>query len=81
MSDGDSSKIFKPMTEAQIKKSAVGLTEKQLSGRVVLGEYDPAWPMLFARESKRIMSAMGENGLAIETWAQHQSRDLLRSQS
>lgn len=57
---------MKPMTEEQIKKSAVGLTEKQLSGQVVLVEYDPAWPMLFSRESNRIRSAMGENALAIE---------------
>ena len=57
---------MKPMTEEQIKKSAVGLTEKQLSGQVVLVEYDPTWPMLFAREYRRIRSVMGENGLAIE---------------
>ena len=66
MSEGDSSNASKPMTEEQIRKSAVGLTEKQLSGQVVLVEHDPAWPMLFARESTRIRSAMGGNGLAIE---------------
>lgn len=66
LSDRDSSNVLKPMTEEQIRKSAVGLTEKQLSGQVVLDEYDPAWPTLFSRESKRIRSAMGENALAIE---------------
>lgn len=66
VSEGKSSNVLKPMTEEQIKKSAVGLTKRQLSGQVVLVEYDPVWPMLFARESERIVSAIGENGLAIE---------------
>src|SRR4029077_20849573 len=56
----------KPMSEEQIKRNAVGLTQKQLSGKVVLVDYDPAWPRLFVRESERINSILGRNALAIE---------------
>lgn len=55
-----------PMTEEQIKRTAVGLTQKQLSGKVVLVDYDPTWPRLFVREAERIKSALGPNALAIE---------------
>jgi GrpB-like predicted nucleotidyltransferase (UPF0157 family) len=55
-----------PMTEEQIKRTAVGLTRNQLSGKVVLVDYDPAWPGLFVRESERIKSVLGRNALAIE---------------
>ena len=66
MNEGDSSHDPKPMTEEQIKRNAVGLTQKQLSGKVILVDYDPAWPRLFARESERISSALGRKALAIE---------------
>lgn len=66
MSEGDASRDPKPMTEEQIKRNAVGLTQKQLSGKVVLVDYDPAWPRLFVRESERINSVLGRNALAIE---------------
>ena len=65
MIEGDSPDQPKPMTEEQIKRAAVGLTPKQLSGKVILVDYDPAWPGLFARESRRISSALGMNALAI----------------
>lgn len=66
MSEDDSPHDPKPMTEEQIKKNAVGLTQKQLSGKVVLVDYNPAWPHLFGRESERINSALGPNAIAIE---------------
>jgi GrpB-like predicted nucleotidyltransferase (UPF0157 family) len=56
----------KPMTEEQIKRVAVGLSQKQLSGKVVLVDYDPTWSHLFVRESKRINSALGGNALSVE---------------
>src|SRR5256712_12017656 len=34
--------------------------------KVVLGEYDPAWPVLFTRENERIKSALGSKALSIE---------------
>jgi GrpB-like predicted nucleotidyltransferase (UPF0157 family) len=55
-----------PKTEEQIKRTAVGLTQKQLSGQVVLVDYDPAWPRLFAREFERIKSVLGRNAFTIE---------------
>ena len=66
MSDLDSHDISKPMTEKEIKRAAVGLTQKQISGRVVLVDYDPAWPMLFDKEEDRIRSALGPKALSIE---------------
>src|SRR5467141_606988 len=66
MREGDPPQHPKPMTEEQIMRVAVGLSQKQLSGKVVLVDYDPAWPRLFLRESDRINSALGRSALAIE---------------
>jgi len=66
MSDGGSHDIPKPMTEEQIRRVTVGLTPKQVSGKVVLVDYDPAWPLLFAREDERIKSALGAKALAVQ---------------
>ncbi len=66
MSESESRDLPNPMTEEQIKRNAVGLTQKQLSGKVVLVDYDPAWPSLFVRESERINSVLGRKALAIE---------------
>ena len=66
MSEGDSHDIPKPMTEEQIRKSAVGLTQKQISGKIVLVDYDPAWPLLFARDLERIKSTLGAKAFSIE---------------
>jgi GrpB-like predicted nucleotidyltransferase (UPF0157 family) len=66
MSGAGSADLPKPMTEEQIRRKAVGLTQKQLSGKVVLVDYDPAWPRLFVRESERISSIIGRDALAIE---------------
>ena len=54
------------MTEEHIRRVTVGLTPKQISGKVVLVDYDPAWPVLFARENERINSALGAKALSIE---------------
>ena len=66
MSEADSHDIPKPMTEEQIRRVTVGLTPKQDSGKVVLVDYDPAWPVLFIRENKRIKSALGAKAISIE---------------
>ena len=49
MREGDPPQHPKPMTEEQIMRVAVGLSQKQLSGKVVLVDYDPTWPRLFLR--------------------------------
>ncbi len=66
MSETDLHEIPKPMTEEQIRRITVGPTPKQMSGKVVLVDYDPAWPVLFAREKERIKSALGAKALSIE---------------
>ena len=66
MSEGESRVLPEPMSEEQTLKGVVGLTQKQISGKVVLVDYDPAWPTLFASENKRIRSALGAKALAVE---------------
>jgi GrpB-like predicted nucleotidyltransferase (UPF0157 family) len=66
LSEAESRDLPNPMTDEQIKRTAVGLTPKQLSGKVVLVDYDPAWPLLFAREYERIKSALGGTALSIQ---------------
>lgn len=39
---------------------------KPLAGRIVLVEYDPAWPGQFEREAARIRTALAERALAVE---------------
>jgi len=66
MSEADSDGIPKPMTEEQIIRITVGPAPKQLSGKIVLADYDPMWPALFALEKERISSALGAKALSIE---------------
>ncbi len=54
-----------PHTEAQILASRIGAVQP-LNGRIVLVEYDPAWPRLFEREAERIRGALGDGALRIE---------------
>lgn len=37
-----------------------------LNGQVVLVDYDPAWPSLYAREAERIRAALGERVVLLE---------------
>jgi GrpB-like predicted nucleotidyltransferase (UPF0157 family) len=66
MSEADSNDIPKPMTEEQIRRITVGPAPKQLSEKIVLADYDPRWPVLFAREIERIRSALGAKAFSIE---------------
>src|SRR5438128_9990318 len=66
MSEDDSHDIPEPMTEEQIRRITVGPPPKQMSGKIALVDYHPAWPLLFAREHERIKSALGSKALAIE---------------
>ena len=56
---------FIPHTEAQILASRIGHVQP-LNGRIVLADYDPAWPHLFAREAERIRNTLGTRALRIE---------------
>ncbi len=39
---------------------------KPLNGPILLAEYDPAWPELYAREAQRIQTALGDQVLLLE---------------
>ena len=54
-----------PMSEEQIQAATVGEITP-LTGPILLAEYDPAWPGLFAREEARIRAALGDRALRIE---------------
>jgi GrpB-like predicted nucleotidyltransferase (UPF0157 family) len=54
-----------PMSEEQIRAATVGEIAP-LTGPILLAEYDPAWPGLFAREEVRIRAALGNRVLRIE---------------
>jgi GrpB-like predicted nucleotidyltransferase (UPF0157 family) len=51
-------------TEDELRASLVGGPPS--SGPVVLVDYDPDWPRLFAREEERIRDALGSRALLIE---------------
>jgi GrpB-like predicted nucleotidyltransferase (UPF0157 family) len=54
-----------PRTEAEIRTYTVGEL-KPLSSRIMIADYDPHWPELFAREADRIRSVLGSRALRIE---------------
>lgn len=54
-----------PRTEEEIRAYAIGEL-KPLSSRILIVEYDPHWPDLFAREADRIRSLLGSRALRIE---------------
>src|SRR5580693_6800668 len=52
-------------TEAEIRTHTIGEL-KPLSSRILIVDYDPQWPELFAREAERIRSVLGSLALRIE---------------
>ena len=54
-----------PTTEEQIRAYTIGEL-KPLSSRILIQDYDPRWPALFAREARRIRAALGSRALQIE---------------
>ena len=63
--DGRPDVATRVTTEAEMRASHVGPLAP-LNGRIVLAEYDPAWPQLFAREAERIRAALGDELVALE---------------
>ena len=55
-----------PLTDEEIRASAVGDPAKQHSGPILLADYDPVWPQLFEREAAQIKAALDERALRIE---------------
>jgi GrpB-like predicted nucleotidyltransferase (UPF0157 family) len=54
-----------PFTEAEIRSHAIGEL-KPLAGPILIVDYDPRWPELFAREAHRIRAVLGWRALRIE---------------
>ncbi|MGD0249969.1 MAG: GrpB family protein [Thermoplasmata archaeon] len=53
------------MTDDQIRQATIG-EPTRLDGPVLLVEYDPMWPRLFAREAARIRAALGARAIRVE---------------
>ena len=53
-------------TEDELRAVHVNGEPARLDGQVVLAEYDPRWPRLFAREQERIRAALGNRALMVE---------------
>jgi GrpB-like predicted nucleotidyltransferase (UPF0157 family) len=53
------------MTEEEIRASWVG-EPRPLAGRIVLADYDPAWPERYRREAGRVRAALGGRALLLE---------------
>src|SRR5262245_1107809 len=54
-----------PRNEEEISTYTIGEPEL-LSSRILIVDYDPHWPELFAREADRIRSVLGSGELRIE---------------
>jgi GrpB-like predicted nucleotidyltransferase (UPF0157 family) len=54
-----------PITEEQLRAVTIGEL-RPLSGRILIVDYDPQWPEMFAREAERIQRALGSRALRIE---------------
>lgn len=55
---------FVPHTEEQILAARVNVPPT--SGPIVIADYNPAWPSLYARESERIRAALGDRIVRLE---------------
>jgi GrpB-like predicted nucleotidyltransferase (UPF0157 family) len=53
-------------SERDLEAITVGPVRRLPGRRIVLVDYDPAWPALFEREAARIRSALGDRALLIE---------------
>jgi GrpB-like predicted nucleotidyltransferase (UPF0157 family) len=61
----DRKKPSQPISDEELQKVTVGEL-KLHNAPVTLVEYDPAWPVSFAREARRIRDALGERALMVE---------------
>lgn len=55
----------RPLTTDEIRAATVG-EPRRLSGPIVLEQYDPGWPRVFARQAEKIRAALGEAALELE---------------
>jgi GrpB-like predicted nucleotidyltransferase (UPF0157 family) len=52
-------------TEDELRAVTIGALQP-LTGKVIVVDYDPAWPQQFAQESSKIWAALGERALLLE---------------
>jgi GrpB-like predicted nucleotidyltransferase (UPF0157 family) len=55
-----------PSSEEQIQAARIGGAQPLPGGSIVLVDYDPHWPELFAREAERVRLSLGERVLRLE---------------
>ncbi len=55
-----------PTTEEELRAAHVDRPPARLDGPVLLADYDPAWPALYAREAERIRATLGGRVLLLE---------------
>ena len=56
---------MQPKTEADLQAVTVGPLQP-LNGKIVLSEYDPAWPQVFAAEAANIRRVLGDRAFLLE---------------
>lgn len=56
---------FVPATEGQILAAGVGNVPRS-SGPIVIADYDPTWPRLYAREAERVCAILGDRVVLLE---------------
>ena len=54
-----------PASEADLRAITIGEVKK-LAGKILLADYDPNWPALYAREELRLRATLGDRALRIE---------------
>ncbi|HEY0096640.1 MAG TPA: GrpB family protein [Archangium sp.] len=54
-----------PTTEEELREVTIG-GPTVLNGKILLVDYDPAWPILFEREAEKIRAALGGRALMLE---------------
>jgi GrpB-like predicted nucleotidyltransferase (UPF0157 family) len=54
-----------PLSEEEIRAHTIGELQP-LSSRILIKDYDPAWPEIFQREASRILTVLGSRALRIE---------------
>ena len=64
-SKSTSMRARRPMTEAELRESHVGVL-KPLNQSIHIAEYDPQWPHLFGCEAGRVQAALGKKVLLLE---------------
>ena len=64
-------------SEAQIQAARIGGAKPLRDGRIILVDYDSAWPALFDREAARVRSVLGERVRLLEHVGSTSVRGLL----